>query len=337
MSEEKYSFYKVNYLLRPCKQIERKIMIETLKKLKLKNEIENYKYIGMGSIHYYDFILIHKFLNIKKLVSIDDKETKKRFNFNKPYEFIKFYNQKTNDFLAELSWNKNENYLIWLDYDQKLNSDMLGDIALVAQNCNPQDILIFTIDARCPPEKDPKNDHRLPRKEFWDEFGSYTSKKFNDISYVRPKYFIELLQDICLNFIGEKEVYKKVKFHQIFSFKYKDGAQMFTLGGIFDKNADAIKDIKNLGHVSTDRRIVEIDAPILTYHEKFHLDAMIDTCRNLVEEYEKQLKEEDRIKITKKMEKKMNEDLPFELSSIDELKSYVKYYKYFPQYYEGII
>jgi len=340
MNQKKHSFNKVNYLLRPCKQIERKIMIETLKNLKLRKNIEKYNYIGMGSIHFYDFILIHKFLNMKSLISIDSKETKKRFDFNKPYDFIKFYNKKTTDFLAELTWEKKENYVIWLDYDEVLKSYMFDDIAIIVQNCNPRDILIFTLDARCPPEKDPDNDKRFPRKEFWDEFGGYTSKKFNNISYVKPKYFIELLQNICLNFIKEKVSFQEIKFHKIFSFKYKDGAQMLTLGGVLDKNDNIIKKIKNFDYLSTDEHIVEIDAPILTYHEKFHLDSMIDKCKNLIDDYEQQLKSKKKLdgkKIIKTMEKKMNETLPFELSSINELRYFVKYYKYFPQYYEGII
>jgi len=39
----------------------------------------------------------------------------------------------------------------------------------------------------------------------------------------------------------------------------------------------------------------------------------------------------------KKMTEKINEYLPFELPSFYDLKNYLDYYKYYPQYYEGII
>ena len=102
------SFEKVNYLLRPRKQIERKIIIEILQELKpFLHEFNNYVYLGMGSIYYYDYILFHKFLNLDNLISIDDKITYKRFIFNKPYDFIKFENRKSTDFLSDYEWKNN--------------------------------------------------------------------------------------------------------------------------------------------------------------------------------------------------------------------------------------
>ena len=45
----------------------------------------------------------------------------------------------------------------------------------------------------------------------------------------------------------------------------------------------------------------------------------------------------DSEKLKIEIKEKMIEEFKFELNSINELKSYVEYYKYFPQYYEGII
>ena len=78
------SFEKINYMLRPMKQIERKITIEILQELQEKiSNFDNYRYIGMGSIYYYDYILFHKYLKIDKYTSIDNKPTPNRFRFNK--------------------------------------------------------------------------------------------------------------------------------------------------------------------------------------------------------------------------------------------------------------
>lgn len=330
-NEEIYSFNKINYVLRPRKQIERKILFYLLNKIELKMPLEKYSYIGMGSIHYYDFVLIHKFLNIEKLVSIDDKNVESRFNFNKPYEFIDFYNTKTTTFLEdEMKWdNKNRN-LIWFDYDQKLENYMLKDICNIAKNCNPQDILIFTINANCPPIG-PKRDL------FWKKFGKYTSVKYSDKKFITPKYYISLLHDIFSNFINKCLKDEPLNFYQIFSFKYRDGAQMYTMGGIFDTSNDCIKNIEKLNFVSTDDTLVEINPPILTYHEKLHLDSKINTCRRIINDYDKKKGTTDPEKLKIEIKEKMIKEFKFELNSINELKSYVEYYKYFPQYYEGII
>jgi len=61
MKNSKPSFEKINYIFRPKKQIERKILIELFQKIQntLNINISEYQYIGLGSIYYYDFILFH--------------------------------------------------------------------------------------------------------------------------------------------------------------------------------------------------------------------------------------------------------------------------------------
>lgn len=341
MRPKKYSYDKINYILRPCKQIERKIMLEVLGKLKLKRAIEEYKYIGMGSIHYYDFILIHKYLCIKDLISIDNKKTRRRFEFNRPYEFVKFKKSKTTDFLSTYTWDKNDSHLIWLDYDGGLENYMLEDIALVIQNCNKQDILIVTIDGRCPPELDENNKKRKPREEFWDNFSMFTSSHYKNSSDVCPENFPDIIQNICINYIKDKDALEDNKFNQFFCFKYADTAEMFTFGGIIDENDDSLKPVEKHDFVSLDGHIIEIDIPILTYHEKIHLDKEIEKCIKIKEDYLQQIKtvknSKEKKKVIKKFEKKMNDTLKFELTSIDDLIFYTDYCKYYPQYYEGLI
>src|SRR5690606_17462866 len=109
------SFEKINYYLRPNKQVERKVIIDILLHFRKYVDLNKFKYVGMGSIYYYDFILIHKLLGIKKLISFDAKTTTKRFKFNKPYDFIEFQNKLSTDFLADYNWKSNS--IIWLDYD----------------------------------------------------------------------------------------------------------------------------------------------------------------------------------------------------------------------------
>lgn len=318
MKRVKTIVMKIDYMLRPRKQIERKIIIETLQKLKPHINIETYKYIGMGATSYYDFILFHKFLNIRKLLSIDDKGSEKKFEFNKPYDFIEFKHKKSTDFLSEFSWD--ETVFIWLDYTETLKHYMLTDLAIVTKRCHQKDILVFTINATCPSSTD-------GREKFFNFYKRYISPEHREFRFINKKYFDELLYEICLNRIREKEINRDVKFHQIFLFKYEDGAKMLTVGGIFDTDDEIISNIQNLNYISTGKEAVKIEVPVLTYCEKIFLDSKIEAIKNLIENNDE----------SNDSEEDLNKELLYNLFTKEQLKSYIQYYKYFPQYYEGII
>jgi hypothetical protein len=331
MSEMREPSYKnINYALRPRKQIERKIMIETLLNMKPSIDIEKYKYIGMGSIYYYDFILFHKYLNIGDLQSFDDKSTEKRFNYNRPYEFVKFKNCKSTEFLNEYDWNDQKNLLIWLDYDGFFKKDILEDLEIIATRCKKNDIFIFTINVTCPINV--KN-----KKLFFNKFKNFMCDELQDKKFISEKYFTRVIQDICLNHIKQVEVHRDAKFHQIFSFEYQDGAKMYTLGGIFNDSNEIIKKIEKLKYVKTGNESIKINVPLLTYCEKYYLDVNIEKVRTWINDIETETPA-DEICRKDKMTKEIDERLPFEIARFDEVKSYVNdFYKYYPQYFEGII
>ena len=111
---------------------------------------------------------------------------------------------------------------------------------------------------------------------------------------------------------------------------------MYTLGGIFDNNDQKINQIKHLEFVKNDKEYITIDVPLLTYCEKSYLDSHIKEVKELIKSSERKIPV-GVDKRSEKIEAEINKKLPFELS-YKELKAYVeKYYKYFPQYYEGIV
>ena len=84
----------VAYNLRASKQAERRILIDFLK---CANEagvtISDCRYVGMGGTQFYDFHLLHRFLGVKRMVSLErDDDMFKRPVFNCPYCFIKVMN-----------------------------------------------------------------------------------------------------------------------------------------------------------------------------------------------------------------------------------------------------
>ena len=330
--QEKRSFEYVNYMLRPKKQIERKIIIEILQELKKEIPLSEYLYIGFGSIYYYDFILFHKMLNMNNLLSIDDKSTKKRFTFNRPYDFISFENKVSTDFLSEYDWKQNT--VLWLDYDDKLKDIVLSDIKIITKNCKNKDFLIITLNAYCEKYR-PKRKHA--RENFYREFGTYISQECKDKKYYTPKNLPLLLQDVIMNYLMTMSEYRDIKFYKLFSFRYQDRSPMFTIGGIFDDNEELWNNDWGNKFISTTKEVKDINVPILTYCEKFYIDSHIEELKQKIEEIERETEVEYSSLKEHKMTEKMNEELPFELRSFYDLKSYVEYYRYYPQYYEGIL
>ena len=64
----------VSYDLRPSKQIERKMMLDSFgAALESGFPISEYRYVGMGGNRFYDFMLVHKFLGIEQMTSLEHR------------------------------------------------------------------------------------------------------------------------------------------------------------------------------------------------------------------------------------------------------------------------
>lgn len=315
------SFDKINYVLRPKKQIERKIIIESLQIIQRQVPInlESYEYLGMGSIYYYDYLLFHKYLNIRNMISLDDKNVIKRFDYNKPFDFIKFKKARTTDFLNTYDFNKH--LLCWFDYDshlwnkdeEELNKYIFDDIEIISRQAKPHDLFLLTVSASCP--------QRLNEKKlFEDLLSDYLPKDYKH--YLNKHLFAQLNQIILLNHIEEKQKRRDVIFHKLFSFKYRDGTDMYTLGGIF-LNKDEKMNIVEDKFISFNKgNVCDIDIPLLTAREKLFLDANIDLISDNIDSQDFD---------------KFIEDKLFQISNTDGFRKYLKYYRYYPQYHEGII
>jgi len=326
--QEISSFEKINYMLRPMKQIERKITIEILQELQeIIPNFDNYRYIGMGSIYYYDYILFHKYLKINKYTSIDNKPIPYRFRFNKPYDFIDFINVPSTEFLDNFEFNTN--IIIWLDYDSFLNEDIFNDFALLSRRCNENDIVIFTLNVTCP---------RMikKRESVMKPFVKYLSQKYQPFNnFLNNIKFPYLYQDICVNYFSEQCASRDIKFNKIFAIEYADNATMLTFAGIMGKTDNLAK---NLSHIciTLNEKILKIKVPYLTYKEKIYLDSKIDYIIKNIERVEHLIELENISKEEQIGFIKSQLGNEFELS-LEDLKQYAKYYKYYPQYYEGLI
>ena len=77
------SSHRVQYDLRPRKQIERRMMIHAFQRLsEARFTISSYRYAGFGAFFFVDFILFHRLLGIDDMVSIEhDDEHERRVQF----------------------------------------------------------------------------------------------------------------------------------------------------------------------------------------------------------------------------------------------------------------
>lgn len=306
---------KINYLVRPAKQVERKLIIEALQCLGKKYDIANYTYVGMGSRYFVDFQMVHKLLGISDMISFEKEEDKiKRFEFNQPYEFINLQPGLSAEILPTLDWSKN--FIIWLDYDQEISPYMIDDIEIVCDNARPGTILLLTIDA------EPKRfDEGFPE----DEIDRMETRLKNLKESVYPHYppsikktdlsrkrFPAILMQIVRERIRDCLAIKDLNFFQLFNFVYEDSSQMYTFGCIFEKRINKIQatGIYDLGYIFKDDHFVKIKLPILTPREKMHFDRLIPGIADKLTE--------------------------FEMAS-DKLRTYEKYYRYYPQYFEAYI
>lgn len=291
--------------------------------------ISEYQYIGLGSIYYYDFILFHKYLNIRDMISLDDKEDLNRFEFNKPFDFITFKNMSTTDFLSINDLNKKS--FIWFDYDSSLihynkgNKTFLNtetifkDIKIITEKSKERDLFILTVNIKI---QDTLFDSPRFKQAFINEHDEYLSGQYKKVNNITFEKYPWIIQNIIINIFRNNEQFYPVKFRKIFSFIYQDGAPMYTIGGMFTKNSISKKVTEKDSFFETDEnKVVNIDVPLLTYYEKMKLDKNISNIKENLDLLNKE---------------KIIEMLGFEME-LSELKSYLDYYRYYPQYYEGII
>lgn len=303
------SFEAINYNLRPNKCIERKMMSVALSRLTFIADLDTYRYIGFGSPYFADFVLFHKNLGIKELISIEKEEKKRsRFDFNVPYSGIKMHYGESYTLIPNLELSKYRS-IVWLDYDDQLSAYMFSDIKTFFLEAVPGSFFIVSVNVE--PDKLPylKNDeddsnieqdslnafgskekYSMAQKEFRlnklierlgklripDEFMhlNLNSSNMRNVAYELIRRQID---DALLIRNGNNR--DKVEFKQVFNFFYKDGASILTLGGILldESQKDSVEKMAftKLPFYSNGDKSIRINSPNLTFREIKALDRLL--------------------------------------------------------------
>jgi hypothetical protein len=240
------SFRSVNYSLRPAKAVERKMLCDLFRRLEPFGRIDTFRYIGFGSIYFTDFQLFHQTLGISDMVSIEKEETNwPRFEFNLPFRCVDLMHGHSNSVLPKLDWNKRS--LVWLDYDGKLNKEVLADLATFCSKAISGSTIFVTINAepdRAAVGTAPKDQDAFRLKAFADAVGDekiplgLTGDALRGAGYAAAcRGVIDSEIRLQLNARnGPSADENKFNYQQLINFHYADDAQMLTVGGLLHEH-----------------------------------------------------------------------------------------------------
>jgi hypothetical protein len=314
------SFERVNYVLRPSKQVERKLLIHAFQRLASGGfPLTNWTYVGMGSVYYADFILFHKYLHIDRMICVEAADIPRRMQFNLPFEFVELRMAAISEVIPTL--DREQTYLVWLDYDWTLDEEVLRDVAGCLAVLAPGSALVVTVDADPEfrgrfEEEDvtPGQRREMIVRELDGQLGRFYPKAVQKaiLAYAAlPKFFARTLQSHIAEVISRRP---GVTFCQLFNFRYADGAQMLSLGGIIcDKRTRrqvGRSGVLGLPFVNRNPEPLQISVPPLTVRERLWLE------QNVLRAFE-------------------DGALQFELPPA-MLSNFKTYYRYYPTYYEAL-
>lgn len=276
---------KVDYSLRPGKATVRHMVVEALARLGALQTITNYRYVGMGSIFFRDFLLVHRRLGIYEMTTIEgDSNARDRIKFNLPLSSIKPIMQSTSNALLQIPLEE-QPYIAWLDYESRINSGVLADVEEFVGRSAATSVLIVTVNAdRLLGDKLDRwlselgEDRPAPRHP-------QTRREFTLLTY---RVLCKAIEEALLMRNSALHNDLRVDFHQIFHLIHADNAQMLTLGGALVAKKDHSKwvecGIDSLDFTRPDDAPLKVKIPLLTRREVHHLLACLpgssETLRN---------------------------------------------------------
>ena len=304
----------LNYEIRPCKFVERRLYLQSLYQITSSLKIK-YQYIGFGGLTFTDFKLFHKELNIDEMYSIEGCFTPQKLEFNKPFSCINILHGRSSQKLLNINLRKPS--IVWLDYDGELTMDVFKDINILFNDLLHGSIYIMTcnrqlqnndVDPQCP----------YTNREFEAVFPGLVPFDIEDNCCAvvnTPKTIRKMVNSYCSKVLRERSRSggDRLIFHPLYNIKYNErgAAGMYTYGGII-LNEDFDEDNLYLnGFDFLNNEIpFEIDVPNITHKEALHLNKIIN------------------------IEKEETDFIEQKIISPTDLEKYKRFYKYMPNFYD---
>lgn len=279
------SFRKINYSLRPAKHAERRMLGEVFRRLSHFDLLEEYVYVGFGSLWFTDFVLYHKTLGIRDMISIEQSGAKDRFEANKPFNItMMFHASKVA--LQKLDWARRQ--IVWLDYDGKLSPDMLIDVRTLASKVRSGSLLAVSVQCNEASEiEEAKGDPSGPKAldRFRQRFGRDRVRSDVVEEDLSGWLFGKLSRDMLVQEIETALVSRNstgtdsFTFTTITSINYEDDARMTTVVGIISEASEANKldacQFDRLDFLKERAQPIKIDVPKLTGRELKYIERQL--------------------------------------------------------------
>ena len=277
------SYRKIDYRLRPAKHAERLMMCDAFRRLRF-GVVSSYQYVGLGSVYFADFLLFHRALGINRMYSIEDGGgDQQRFLDNRPFANIELLWGKTASELSKIDLGLRT--IAWLDYDGRLSRPVLDDIATVVSGISSGSL--FSVSVQCAPTKFDPAQPNACMDSYAQEFGGDAVDPALDDEALLGwgtatvfKYAMDLEIAAALAARnGVRPPDQKMEYHQIFHFRYMDGANMLTIGGVFldhgQRHLLNLCAFEELDFVRPGQDPFTIEIPQLTSRELRKLDAQM--------------------------------------------------------------
>ena len=284
----KASYERFDYSTRPNKRTQRKMIFDVLAKYIGLFPRTNFRYVGLGSMWFTDFLYAHRRLGLQSLISIEGPDGYRRAAFNRPFKCVRMKKGDTSDVLPTLRWRRPA--IVWLDYDRTPKKDSLQDLSYLASEMASGSVLMVTYDAT-PPWKE---------KATVNERSEAISKVFKDAAppnlrgrgrrsslFHRSNYdrtLITLLWSFLKNELvrnGRAEA-NELSWFPLFSFSYRDGAPMVTVAAALLNSRDhAILEKSDLFEqfsYANGETPFSISIPPLTPKERAELDRRLPSA-----------------------------------------------------------
>ena len=272
---------KVDYTIRPAKATVRRMFAESLSRLSPLARVDQYRYVGMGSIFFRDFQILHRTLGISQMTTIESKKNAKvRIEFNRPLACIESVMESTSRALPKLPLEENP-HIIWLDYESRLNAGVLGDIEETMIRCAPSSAIAVTVNI----------DHFFedePRERWLNQFGDETVRPEPAQPRARAEYALFSYRVMCsaisdslrMRNAGRPDD-QRLKFRQMLHLVHADNSHMLTVCGVLVRDADERRweecDIGALEFARVGEEPFEVVVPILTRREVHYLLSKLPT------------------------------------------------------------
>jgi hypothetical protein len=291
------SYHAVHYLLRPAKNIQRKMLVQLFQRISLFHRIEDYRYVGFGSVYFGDFALFHRALGIRKMLTIEGNvDDAERFRFNAPYKCIDFLFGHSSEKLDEVPWS-DAPAIVWLDYDYGLEESTIFDAKLTLRRMQPLSIFLVTVDAEQKTLEKPFKSggvdleidgysDLVPREKLLAKIGSGNSNylpaevdlRGDGLGETYRQTLATAIEDALAERNQSLPEGKRLCFVQLVNFRYADGNLMMTWGGILVEESHPINiSVKTTGlapldFLRYDSETCDITAPKLTFKEIHELN-----------------------------------------------------------------